>query len=48
LQEIRGKFQHSSFLAGGATSAAGRLVVEDGTLKVIDDLLLSIYSLVIF
>jgi hypothetical protein len=26
-------FQHSSFLAGGATSAAGRLVVEDGILK---------------
>ena len=30
----KGKFQHSSFLAGGATSAAGRLVVEDGILKV--------------
>jgi hypothetical protein len=35
LQKKKGKFQHSSFLAGGATSAAGRLVVEDGTLKAI-------------
>ncbi|KAL4035120.1 hypothetical protein IC575_003795 [Cucumis melo] len=31
----KGKFQHSSFLAGGATSAAGRLVVEDGILKAV-------------
>ncbi|KAI5015258.1 hypothetical protein ZWY2020_056648 [Hordeum vulgare] len=31
----KGKFQHSSFLAGGATSAAGRLVAENGTLKAI-------------
>ncbi|WVZ67690.1 hypothetical protein U9M48_016735 [Paspalum notatum var. saurae] len=30
-----GTFQHSSFLAGGATSAARRLVVENGTLKAI-------------
>ena len=30
----KGMFQHSSFLAGGATSAAGRLVVENGILKV--------------
>jgi hypothetical protein len=30
----KGTFQHSSFLAGGATSAAGRLIVEDGILKV--------------
>lgn len=30
----KGTFQHSSFLAGGATSAAGRLVVENGMLKV--------------
>lgn len=30
----KGTFQHSSFLAGGATSAAGRLVVENGVLKV--------------
>lgn len=30
----KGSFQHSSFLAGGATSAAGRLVVEHGVLKV--------------
>lgn len=29
----KGQFQHSSFLAGGATSAAGRLVVENGVLK---------------
>lgn len=30
----KGTFQHSSFLAGGATLAAGRLVVENGILKV--------------
>lgn len=30
----KGTFQHSSFLAGGATLSAGRLVVELGTLKV--------------
>lgn len=30
----KGTFQHSSFLAGGATLSAGRLVVEDGFLKV--------------
>ena len=30
----KGAFQHSSFLAGGATSAAGRVVVEHGVLKV--------------
>lgn len=34
MQKKKGKFQHSSFLAGGATSAAGRLVVENGLLKV--------------
>lgn len=34
LQKQKGTFQHSSFLAGGATSAAGRLIVEDGILKV--------------
>lgn len=34
LQKSKGTFQHSSFLAGGATSAAGRLVVENGILKV--------------
>lgn len=33
LQKKKGVFQHSSFLAGGATSAAGRLVVEKGLLK---------------
>ncbi|KAK3157547.1 hypothetical protein QOZ80_2AG0124150 [Eleusine coracana subsp. coracana] len=32
-QKQKGVFQHSSFLAGGATSAAGRLVVDDGILK---------------
>lgn len=31
----KGSFQHSSFLAGGATLAAGRIVVENGTLKVL-------------
>ncbi|XP_019155310.1 PREDICTED: IQ domain-containing protein IQM2 [Ipomoea nil] len=31
----KGSFQHSSFLAGGATLAAGRVVVEDGTLKAV-------------
>ncbi|TVU48264.1 hypothetical protein EJB05_07894 [Eragrostis curvula] len=31
----KGTFQHSSFLAGGATSAAGRLVVENGFLKAV-------------
>ncbi|KAL6883611.1 hypothetical protein ACP4OV_011025 [Aristida adscensionis] len=34
-QKRKGVFQHSSFLAGGATSAAGRLVVEDGILKAV-------------
>ncbi|XP_059628785.1 IQ domain-containing protein IQM2 [Cornus florida] len=31
----KGTFQHSSFLAGGATSAAGRLVVENGIIKAV-------------
>ncbi|KAJ4898038.1 calmodulin-binding family protein [Raphanus sativus] len=31
----KGVFQHSSFLAGGATVAAGRLVVESGVLKAV-------------
>jgi len=44
-QKRKGTFQHSSFLAGGATSAAGRLVVENGTLKV---LLLAIYKLSLY
>lgn len=30
----KGSFQHSSFLAGGATLAAGRIVAEKGMLKV--------------
>lgn len=33
-KKTKGKFQHSSFLAGGATLAAGRIVVQDGILKV--------------
>ncbi|OVA08180.1 IQ motif [Macleaya cordata] len=31
----KGVFQHSSFLAGGATTAAGRLVAHDGVLEAI-------------
>ncbi|KAE9601606.1 hypothetical protein Lal_00040684 [Lupinus albus] len=31
----KGKFQHSSFLSGGATTAAGRLVAHQGTLQAI-------------
>ncbi|EOY30405.1 Calmodulin-binding family protein [Theobroma cacao] len=34
-QKEKGKFQHSSFLAGGATTAAGRLVARDGVLEAI-------------
>ncbi|KAL6555487.1 IQ domain-containing protein iqm6 [Orobanche gracilis] len=34
-QKKKGTFQHSSFLAGGATLSAGRLVVEDGILKAV-------------
>ena len=30
----KGQFQHSSFLAGGATIASGRLVVHHGVLNV--------------
>jgi hypothetical protein len=30
----KGSFQHSSFLAGGAITTAGRLMVKDGILKV--------------
>lgn len=33
-QKNKGTFQHSSFLAGGATLSAGRLVAEEGILKV--------------
>ncbi|XP_057549556.1 IQ domain-containing protein IQM3-like [Amaranthus tricolor] len=32
-EKKKGKFHHSSFLAGGATLAAGRLDVDHGTLK---------------
>ncbi|XP_071739321.1 IQ domain-containing protein IQM6-like [Rutidosis leptorrhynchoides] len=31
----KGKFEHSSFLAGGATLSAGRLVIIDGILKAV-------------
>ncbi|ONK59689.1 uncharacterized protein A4U43_C08F9330 [Asparagus officinalis] len=34
-QKKKGTFQHSSFLAGGATSAAGRLEAQNGILKAI-------------
>ncbi|KAG0500495.1 hypothetical protein HPP92_000567 [Vanilla planifolia] len=34
-EKKKGRFQHSSFLSGGATTAAGRLVVKDGFLKAI-------------
>ncbi|KAB1209350.1 hypothetical protein CJ030_MR6G016547 [Morella rubra] len=34
-QKKKGKFQHSSFLAGGATTAAGRLVAHEGVLEAI-------------
>ncbi|XP_065036927.1 IQ domain-containing protein IQM1-like [Musa acuminata AAA Group] len=34
-QKKKGKFQHSSFLSGGATTSAGRLVAVEGVLKAI-------------
>ncbi|XP_042053732.1 IQ domain-containing protein IQM6-like [Salvia splendens] len=34
-QKRKGGFQHSSFLAGGATLSAGRLVVQNGILKAV-------------
>ncbi|KAI3521395.1 hypothetical protein L1887_10859 [Cichorium endivia] len=34
-QKEKGRFQHSSFLAGAATTAAGRMVVHDGVLEAI-------------
>jgi len=33
-EKKKGQFQHSSFLAGGATIASGRLVVQNGVLDV--------------
>lgn len=33
-QKKKGVFQHSSFLSGGAITAAGRLVAHDGILEV--------------
>lgn len=35
--DVRGLFQHSSFLAGGRVAAAGEFVVVDGELRFIDD-----------
>ncbi|KAL8480821.1 hypothetical protein ACS0TY_027373 [Phlomoides rotata] len=34
-QKRKGSFQHSSFLAGGATLAAGRIVADNGVLKAV-------------
>ncbi|KAJ6934767.1 hypothetical protein NC651_009689 [Populus alba x Populus x berolinensis] len=34
-QKLKGKFQHSSFLAGGVATAAGILVVDGGVLKAV-------------
>lgn len=34
-QKKKGTFQHSSFLSGGATTAAGRLVAHNGILEAI-------------
>lgn len=34
-EKKKGRFQHSSFLSGAATSAAGRLIVDNGILKAI-------------
>ncbi|XXG64248.1 hypothetical protein AAC387_Pa05g2247 [Persea americana] len=34
-QKKKGTFQHSSFLSGGATTASGRMVAENGILKAI-------------
>lgn len=33
-QKQKGLFQHSSFLAGGAITAAGRLIAREGVLEV--------------
>lgn len=41
-KKIKGHFQHSSFLAGGVTTASGRLVSLDGILKVISNFFFSI------
>ncbi|XP_039038349.1 IQ domain-containing protein IQM1-like [Hibiscus syriacus] len=34
-EKVKGQFHHSSFLAGGATIASGRLVVHHGTLQAV-------------
>ena len=41
----KGVFQHSSFLSGGATTAAGRLVARDGILEVLSCFSLTYESL---
>lgn len=33
-EKKKGQFQHSSFLSGGAATAAGRLVAHNGVLEV--------------
>lgn len=43
----KGKFQHSSFLSGGATTAAGRLVAHQGVLEVLIQILRSTFFLFI-
>lgn len=35
IQKEKGVFQHSSFLAGGATTAAGKFIVKTGVIKVL-------------
>ncbi|EXC50856.1 hypothetical protein L484_000114 [Morus notabilis] len=35
-QKKRGRFHHSSFLAGGVTIVAGTLGAENGTLKILE------------
>lgn len=39
-QKKKGVFQHSSFLSGGAITAAGRLVAHEGVLEVYIDSLM--------
>ena len=42
-EKKKGVFQHSSFLAGGATIAAGRVVAHNGVLEVSLFLFLNLY-----
>lgn len=46
-EKKKGHFQHSSFLAGGATIASGRLVVQNGVLHVRYHTFFSTYFLLI-